>query len=114
MRLVTRDDFDRVFKNCSSRSSDALFTVLARPTEKNHPRLGLVVSRKAAGNAVQRHRLKRRIRESFRLGQHELPGADIVVIARAGISRHSQANVSSSLAKHWGRIRETCGQSSSS
>lgn len=114
LRLKSSDDFDRVFKNCSSRSSDALFTVLARPTDYNHPRLGLVVSRKAAGNAVHRHRLKRQIRESFRLGQHALPEADIVVIARPAIKSRNRIQIGDSLVAHWARIREKCGHSLSS
>ena len=114
MRLTTREDFDRVFKSCSSRSSDALFTVLARPTEQDYPRLGLAISRKAAGNAVNRHRLKRRVRESFRLSQHALPGCDIVVIARPGVSRHDNDRVTTSLAAHWARIAKSCNQSPSS
>lgn len=114
LRLTSRDDFDQVFKNCSSRSSDALFTVLARNTNYNYPRLGLVVSRKAAGNAVNRHRLKRQIRESFRLGQHELPDADIVVIARPAVRVHNRAQICESLLAHWMRIREKCVPSLSS
>ncbi|MDH3767067.1 MAG: ribonuclease P protein component [Gammaproteobacteria bacterium] len=114
LRLTSREDFDRVFKKCSTRSSDALFTVLARTSEHNHPRLGLVVSRKAAGNAVRRHRLKRQVRERFRLDQHELPGADIVVIARHGIKQSNRIEISRSLAAHWERIREKCGHSLSS
>lgn len=49
-----------------------------------HPRLGLVVSRKA-GNAVVRARWKRCLREAFRLAQHELPaGIDWVALPRPG------------------------------
>lgn len=49
-----------------------------------HPRIGLVVSRKA-GNAVVRGRWKRCLREAFRLSQHELPaGFDLVALPRAG------------------------------
>lgn len=45
-------------------------------------RLGLSVG-KRVGNAVARHRIKRLIREAFRLSRHELPaGADIVCVAR--------------------------------
>lgn len=49
-----------------------------------HPRIGLVVSRKA-GNAIVRGRWKRCLREAFRLSQHELPvGLDLVALPRAG------------------------------
>lgn len=49
------------------------------------PRLGVIASRKV-GNAVQRHRGKRRIRELFRLHQDNVPrGWDVVVILRRGM-----------------------------
>lgn len=52
------------------------------------PRLGVTVSRRI-GNAIVRNRIKRRVRESFRIALRELlpPGASIVVIARAGADR---------------------------
>jgi len=45
-------------------------------------RLGIRVA-KRVGNSPQRNRIKRLIREAFRLGQHELPaGIDIVCMAK--------------------------------
>jgi len=56
--------------------------VIGLPNGLNHCRLGLSVSRRV-GNAVARHAIKRRIREAFRLSQHDLPaGYDLVVIVR--------------------------------
>lgn len=56
--------------------------VIGRPNDLPHCRLGLSVSRRV-GNAVKRHAIKRRVREAFRLSQHDLPpGYDLVVIVR--------------------------------
>jgi len=50
------------------------------------PRLGLTVSRKV-GNAVVRNRVKRSIREWFRIVKGDLQARDLVVIARPGAAR---------------------------
>jgi len=46
-------------------------------------RIGIIVSKRVAKQAVIRNRIKRIIRESFRLQQPGLSGADIIVIARS-------------------------------
>lgn len=57
-------------------------TVFVHANGLDHPRLGLSVG-KRVGSAVRRNAVKRRIREAFRLLQHELPaGFDLVVTAR--------------------------------
>jgi ribonuclease P protein component len=52
-------------------------------------RFGLSVSRKL-GNAVRRTSVKRRLREAFRLSQHDLPvGLDLVLIPQREMARSS-------------------------
>jgi ribonuclease P protein component len=61
-------------------------------------RLGLVVQ-KRFWHAVNRNRIKRRLREWFRLHKHllPLPGKDIVVIARPGAERLSSKDMAGEL-----------------
>lgn len=51
-------------------------------------RVGVVASRSAVGNAVQRARAKRRLREVFRHHQTGVPaGHDLLLVARSSINR---------------------------
>jgi ribonuclease P protein component len=81
-RVRRRGEFQRVF-DLSHRLKGRFFTVLVAPNEAGTTRLGIVASRKL-GNAVQRNRAKRLIRQIFRLtqGLPSAPAVDVVVIPR--------------------------------
>ena len=69
---------------CSSDLADENLVVnaMARPVRNDESRLGLSIGR-VFGNAPRRNRLKRLIREAFRLEQHRIPaGLDLVVRPR--------------------------------
>ena len=86
-----------------ARSTDRFFTVLARPAGRAAARLGLTVSRRAAKRAVDRNKLKRLARESFRQ-QPSLPPWDFVVLARAGADRAERRQLRASLDKHFAQL----------
>ena len=75
------------------------------------PRLGLAVAVRVAGGAVPRNRLRRIIRESFRLHQRELPAADLVVSARPAARAASATALRESLAALWKKVSELCATS---
>jgi ribonuclease P protein component len=80
-RLSGNRAFAAVF-DARTRESSGPLTIYARPNDLPHPRLGLSVSRKV-GTAPRRNRIKRLLRESFRLSQHGLPaGYDLVIVVR--------------------------------
>ena len=80
-RIGHARDFQRIFSaRCSA--GDGRLVVYVAANGWDHSRLGLSVS-KRVGNAVARNRIKRLIREAFRLDQHELPsGYDLVCVAK--------------------------------
>lgn len=98
-RLRQKPEFDRVFER-SQRSSDAYFSVLARPNDAGLPRLGLAVSVKAAGSGVARNRIKRLAREAFRQAEG-LPAIDLVVTARPGLAKQPNPVLRASLDRHF-------------
>ncbi len=66
---------------------------------------------RAAGSAVARNRLRRLIRESFRLHQREIPAVDVVVGARPAAAAASGPTLRQSLAALWKRVGEQCATS---
>ncbi len=80
-RLSHARDYQAAFAG-KVRATRGPLTVFGRPNELSHSRLGLSVGRRV-GPAVVRVRIKRRLREAFRLARPELPsGYDFVVTVR--------------------------------
>lgn len=110
IRLQNAKDYQNVFRN-PVRSSDAFFTILACRNSSLSPRLGLVIAKKVLSKAVQRNRVKRHIRESFRRNQQSLQGLDFVVLAKKGLQDMPNDEIQRSLYKHWERLIKKCAES---
>ncbi len=100
-RLLNRADFQRVFQ-APLKSSDALFTVLARPAATGCARLGLAIARKQLRRATDRNRIKRLVREYFR--QHVVVALDYVVMARRATGTRTNDQICTSLTRHFRRL----------
>lgn len=73
MKIYLRgsDEFQKVYRRGSRYDAPSL-TAFVLPSEHSHHRLGVTASRKTIGNAVQRNRAKRILRETFRLSDEAL------------------------------------------
>lgn len=77
----------------------------------NEPRLGLAVSRKISATAVGRNRIKRQVRDSFRLNCAELPPVDIVAMAKRDANSADKETLRRSLERHWQKLARKCDAS---
>lgn len=112
LRLLTPTHFENVFNKAIPAVSPQL-TILARHNNYGHPRLGITISKKRVRKAHDRNRLKRVIRESYRLNQHSLPKADIVVVGKSGLGELTNAELFTLLSKLWKKLSRRCDQSPS-
>jgi ribonuclease P protein component len=80
-RVRSRREFSAVF-HTKTRQSRGPLVGYALPTERPTPRLGLSVP-KHVGTAPRRNRIKRMLREAFRLMQHDFPRPyDLIIVVR--------------------------------
>lgn len=103
-RLLTPQQFKAVFDSASNKVPGKNVLLLARDNQLEHPRLGLVIGKKSVKLAVERNRIKRQIRESFRHNQNILDGVDIVIVARRGIADLSNIELRQQFDKMWKRL----------
>lgn len=81
--LKKNESFQSVFNNVNRKSFGNKYLVMyVSENNQDFNRIGITVSKKV-GNSVVRHRLKRLIKESYRLHEVEFnSGLDVVIVAR--------------------------------
>lgn len=104
LRLLNSGDFQQVFDSASFRISHQHLLLLACHNGRGFPRLGLVVAKKHLRLAVDRNRIKRLCRESFRKRQVDLADLDLIILSRNGLDKLDNTNVFSLLDHQWQRL----------
>ena len=95
-RLLKGSEFLDVSLN-GKKGHTKNFVVIFKTNGKDSSRIGITI-RKRVGNSVKRNRIKRLIREFFRLNKHKIPkGYDIVVIASKQDDNYNFAGIKKEL-----------------
>lgn len=102
-RLRQASEF-QALRTSSGRLGGRCFLVRYRPNDLGHARLGLAISKRVSKRAVQRNRLKRLLRESFRQARAGLPAVDIVVMARGDAATQANAELLAEARALWQRL----------
>ena len=106
-RLTQAEEFKRVFDR-ATRVGNRWATVLAVTNGDTGPRLGLAIAKRKIRLSTRRNRLKRIVRESFRLHQSLLGGIDCVVLAGQAANDASPAQLRRAIDDLWPRIVKRC------
>ena len=92
LRLKTSGDFQALLKQRNKVVTDCFIMVVSQ-NHLSYPRLGIIVSRRCSKHAVIRNKLKRMVREYFRLHQHSWHGFDMVIIGRRKVCEKTTAEI---------------------
>ncbi|MBS0556043.1 MAG: ribonuclease P protein component [Proteobacteria bacterium] len=102
-RLLRPADFARL-RESSRRIGSAHLNIQYRASDGEGARLGMAVSRRVSKRAVERNRIRRQIRESFRLHRADLPACDMLVVARQSATSQSNLQLRGELETLWQRL----------
>jgi ribonuclease P protein component len=105
-RLLDANAYKTVFDDAQLKVSRQQVLFLSRPNERSKPRIGLVIAKKNIRHANQRNRIKRILRESFRLHQHQLSALDTVVLARRGLDKLDNAGLHKLFTQLWQQLQK--------
>ena len=102
-RLLDKKAFSAVFDGNPVKVSGASGMLLSIASGEEQSRLGIIVAKKNVRHATQRNRIKRIVREHFRLNPLPTP-IDIIFLARHGVADKSNAELRADIAVVWQKL----------
>jgi len=109
-RLLNARQFKNVFDNVNCKQSGKYFTFLTTSSQQAKHRLGLIIAKKHIPLAVNRNKIKRAIRESFRhklnheIVNTQMTSFDVIVLAKSSVRQLDNAQLNEELGKQWLRL----------
>jgi len=102
-KLLDKHAFSAVFDGQPMKVGCASGLVLTIRSTHTESRLGVIVAKKNVRRANQRNRIKRVVREYFRLNPLPVP-TDLIFLARHGIADKSNAELREDLTVIWKKL----------
>jgi ribonuclease P protein component len=106
-RMRRPAEFKRAYAH-GRRFTNEFFTANAQVNDLTWARLGMSIAARILRRAVDRNRVRRLIRESFRMHQQQLPSVDVVIGARSAVKGADRARLRAALEGLWGKIAISC------
>ncbi|MDR3490409.1 MAG: ribonuclease P protein component [Gammaproteobacteria bacterium] len=88
----------------SNKVAQRYLLALFKPNQKSHARVGIIVGKRVANQAVARNQIKRIVRESFRANYERFQGLDIVIIARAQCDNLNKIQLREGIEQLWQKL----------
>jgi ribonuclease P protein component len=105
VRLLTAADYSKIFQDVQLRVSSQNYLILASEQKLNTARLGIIVAKKNVKLAVERNRIKRLLRESFRHQRTDLPFYDVIVLVKKGANLFDNKAHNAELDYLWRKLK---------
>lgn len=102
-RLIKKSDFNHVFQQAQKQVYGNL-TLLYKPNTLSYARLGFAVSKRYVNQAVLRNKIRRIIKESFRL-QDDLPAYDLVILMNQTCDKQKIQYILQNIEKLWQKLK---------
>ena len=75
-------DYSNTLKDSDFNCRQAAVSIRAKYNHLEYPRIGYSIPKRGTKLACRRNRLKRLVKEAFRLNAHQLPKMDIIVLVQ--------------------------------
>ena len=99
-RLLKSEQY-RIVLRQGKKLFNPLFLLFILPNNQMQSRLGITVSKKVSKRAVDRNRIKRQVREFFRLNENLSSNCDVVLIANPPASKNDNKEIQRALKNVW-------------